>query len=250
MSEDIDLKMVLIEGHGLSRSAIKTMLSSVKTRVIAEMEKLGFARDESGFSARNENRYFATAWQYQSHYSGDDSLRPHLSLEFTMREPKFSTSHIPISYLIDQLAEIDGVIFPFECISVEETLAEKVLSFLRRFAQHRSGNMTQAWDSALVRHIYDTYCILHTDGGALEKAKLQFKNLVQFDVEEFSQHQEFVQNPKQCLLSALYAAEFEEQTINEYQTRLLPLIYGAVRPNFSEAFAEFKKCSEILIGTL
>jgi hypothetical protein len=36
---------------------------------------------------------------------------------------------------------------------LEETLAEKVLSFLRRHAQHRSGNMEQEWDEALVLQI-------------------------------------------------------------------------------------------------
>lgn len=250
MSEDIDLKMVLIQGNGLSRSAIKSMLSSVKKSVIDEMEKLGFVRDETGFLTRNENRYFATAWQYQSRYLSDESLRPHLSLELTLREPKFSTSIISVPYLVDQLAEIEGVTVQFECVSVEETLAEKVLSFLRRYAQHRSGNMKQDWDPALVRHIYDTYCIVTRGGDVVEKAKLQFKNLVQFDVKEFSQHQEFVQNPRECLLSALSRAEFDEQTINEYETRLLPLIHGVVRPNFSDAFAVFKRSSEALICTL
>lgn len=250
MSEDIDLKMVLLEGHGLSRSAIKTMLSAVKNSVISKMEDMGFDRDEAGFSARNENRYFATAWQYQSRYASDNSLRPHLSLEFTLREPKFPTAFIPIPYLIDQLAEISGDTVPFECISVEETLAEKVLSFLRRFAQHRSGNMKQTWDSALVRHIYDTYCILRADRDVLEKARSQFKSLVEFDIVEFSQHQEFVDDPRQCLLSALEKAELEEQTITEYETKLLPLIHGAVRPSFSEAFAVFKSCSKNLIDTL
>lgn len=28
-----------------------------------------------------------------------------------------------------------------------------------RFAQHRSGQMQQKWDAALVRHIYDAHCI-------------------------------------------------------------------------------------------
>ena len=45
------------------------------------------------------------------------------------------------------------------CVAVEETLAEKVISFLRRHAEHRAG-VREKWDQALVRHIYDTYCIV------------------------------------------------------------------------------------------
>lgn len=250
MSEDVDLKVVLSADHGLSRSGVRTNLSNLKKLVIAEMENLGFTQDTDGFRARNENRYVATTWQYKSSYESDSSLRPHLSLELTVRTPRFSTTSKPIGYLVDKLAEQAGASVPLNCIAIEETLAEKVLSFLRRHAENRSGNMRQDWDTALVRHIYDTYCIVRADPTMVEKAKTHFPELVAYDAVEFDRHEAFGNNPKACLLGALIAAETEEQTISEYQTRLMPLIYGSIKPSFEEAFQVFKSCSLALLDTL
>lgn len=109
--------------------------------------------------------------------------------------------------------------------------------------------MRQEWDTALVRHIYDTYCIVQADPTMVDKAKAHFATLVSGDVEEFNRHEEFVINPKKCLLGALANAETEAQTISEYRTRLMPLVYGNIKPDFNEAFRVFKTCSQILLDT-
>lgn len=110
--------------------------------------------------------------------------------------------------------------------------------------------MLQAWDTALVRHIYDTYCIVCADSTTVDKAKAQFPGLVEYDTYEFRRHEAFAKDPKACLLDALVAAESEEQTLHEYQSRLIPLIYGGVKPEFNEAFQAFKACSLTLLETL
>jgi len=49
---------------------------------------------------------------------------------------------------------------------------------------------------------------------------------------------------------ALATAEADRQTIDEYATKLLPLIYGDARPEFAEAFGVFKTVAEKLIATV
>ncbi|SFT82903.1 nucleotidyl transferase AbiEii/AbiGii toxin family protein [Paraburkholderia aspalathi] len=249
MSEDIDLKVVVRDGHGLSGTGLKNHLSALKGAVIAELKSMGFEFIEAESKARNSNRYFASGWLYQSMYQGHSSLRPHLSLEFTVRAPRFATTKMPISYLIDQLAQREGETVDMSCIAVEETLAEKVLSFLRRHAEHRAGVRTD-WDEALVRHVYDTYCIVRSGPSIVGRAAEHFPELVAFDVEEFPNHAEFAADPKKCMAQALTVAETEAQTRSEYDVRLQPLIYGSIRPNFDEAFAVFKATAEKLLATL
>lgn len=250
MSEDVDLKVVLPEDHVMSQGQLRQHLSRLKGCVIEEMERLGFVQDPDGSVARNSNQYVMTSWRYQSRYATDSSLRPHLSLELTVRTPRFPTSPKTIGYLINRFAATSAVVKVLDCISVEETLAEKVLSFLRRHAEHRSGNMRQPWDTALVRHIYDTYCIVTADPSMVDKAKAHFPELVAYDVQEFNRHEAFCQDPKACLLQALAVAETEAQTIREYQTRLRPLVYGSTRPGFEEAYPVFKTCALALLETL
>jgi predicted nucleotidyltransferase component of viral defense system len=249
MSEDIDLKVAVRDGHGLSGSALKAHLSALKAAVIDELKSMGFEFIEAESKARNSNRYFASGWLYQSMYQGHGSLRPHLSLEFTVRTPRFATTKMPISYLIDRLAQRESQTVHMSCIAVEETLAEKVLSFLRRHAEHRAG-VRNDWDEALVRHIYDTYCIVRSDASIADRAAEHFRELVVFDVEEFPKHAEFATDPKKCMEQALIVAETETQTRREYEVRLQPLIYGSSRPSFGEAFAIFKATALTLLASL
>ena len=249
MSEDVDLKVVLDPAHGLSQSGVKAHLSKLKNAVVHAMQALDFGLIEAEQFALNANRYFASGWNYRSRYNAHTSLRPHLSLEFTVRTPNFEVGQKPIGYLIDQLASRDGSSAQMACVAVEETLAEKVLSFLRRHAEHRAG-VREKWDQALVRHIYDAYCIVGSNAALVDRAATHFRRLVEYDRDEFRHHVSFVDDPKQCMAATLATAETEEQTKREYDQVLLPLIYGATRPSFTEAFAVFKSAASKLLATL
>jgi hypothetical protein len=79
MSEDIDLKVVLIDQRGLSESAQKNHLSVLKSFVLKTVKSMGFDIVDAESKARNSNRYSASGWIYQSIYERHSSLRPHLS---------------------------------------------------------------------------------------------------------------------------------------------------------------------------
>jgi predicted nucleotidyltransferase component of viral defense system len=249
MSEDIDLKIVLSPAHTLSDNALKRHLSALKGKVAATLTALNFQELPEAARARNANRYFASSWMYSSVYGLHQSLRTHLSVEFTVRTPAFETSEHQLGYLIDRLADRTGEPFAMQCVSVEETLAEKVLSFLRRFAEHRA-KVREDWDEALVRHIYDTWRIVSVDSGAADQAAAHFKDLVEFDRIEFPKHKAFADDPATCMKTALGAIESDAQTISEYDDRLIPLLYGEDKPAFNEAFGVFKDVANRLLGTL
>jgi len=250
MSEDLDIKVILADAHEMSRTGVRKHLKDLKALVDTAMHDSGFEQNRSGSVTRNEYRYFATDWRYQPRYENDTSLRAHLKLEFTIRTPAYPVQPAPIVALVDKFAQLPAMPIELDCVAVEETLAEKVLSFLRRHAQHRSGNMERDGDEALVRHIYDTYCIVKTDPEYIEKAKSHFGTLVAFDVGEFTQHGDFCRNPKACLTATIDLARTENQTQTEYQKKLLPLIYGNIKPSFADAFLVFEDTSRALLSTL
>ncbi|WP_420226220.1 nucleotidyl transferase AbiEii/AbiGii toxin family protein [Pigmentiphaga litoralis] len=133
-------------------------------------------------------------------------------------------------------------------LSVAETQSEKVLSFLRRYAQHRAGHMVQGWDSTLVRHIYDVHCIFTHDAKLVDASALVFAALIQGDVLEFGrQHPEFASDPVAVLTRALDQVGKDMQTRAEYERNLLPLVYGKVKPSFGEAFASFDTVARTLL---
>lgn len=150
--------------------------------------------------------------------------------------------------MADRLAGWPGAAFDVPTISVAETQSEKVLSFLRRFAQHRAGQMQDDWDTTLVRHIYDVHCIVTRSPELAEISSPAFATLVRGDVAEFGrQHGEFADDPLGMLKRALALSGADEQSRAEYEQNLLPLVYGNVKPHFDEAFASFEKVASTFI---
>lgn len=252
MSEDADIKVVLPDvTPPWSKNKIRTFLGrNVRDAVIAAMNEMGFQGVSQ--TSLNENRYVHTEWAYRYLFgSQGHALRPNLLIELTARAPLLPTTKCKVQTMADRLTGHNGVSFDVTTIALAETMAEKIVSFLRRLAQHRQGMMQRSWDTALVRHIHDVHCIHQSHPEALADARKIFPELVAGDIEEFGrQFPPLQQDPRGVLGEALSLAETDPQTIQEYNTNLLPLIYGAMRPTFVEAFASFKAVAQDLIGEL
>lgn len=251
MSEDADLKMVLTDaGRVLSRTRLKRYLGDeVRGRVARVLSEVGLVEDAERAIALNEYRYMHSQWSYERRYPVGTGLRPTLQLELTMRAPVLPLEHVPLCALADRLAGTLGTSFNVLTVSVAETLAEKVLSFLRRFAQHRSGRMQQMWDTALVRHIYDVHCIVKLHPDIVDVSAPAFNDLLAGDVAEFGKQQpDFAENPAAVLQRALAQTRADAQTRSEYELNLLPLVYGSFKPHFDEAFASFEIVARRLLA--
>lgn len=140
MSEDIDFKLVLPQG--LSRSARSRLLSQFKKRLAAALREAGFAVPADEIIARDENSYVSLNLHYESRFAPVASLRSEIKLELNARPPVLPTAPLPIASMLDVLIQAPRTDLHVECISVEETLAEKVLSFLRRTAEARAGRQS------------------------------------------------------------------------------------------------------------
>jgi predicted nucleotidyltransferase component of viral defense system len=252
MSEDADLKVVLSsETEALSRGKLRNRLRTLKATVSETLAGIGLVEDTSKAQSLNENRYFRSEWSYERNYDSIAGLRPHLQVELTVRLPVLPTVDCRIGKLTDYLADLKGETFTASTVSVAETVAEKVLSFLRRFAQHRAGRMRQAWDTTLVRHIYDTHCVARRDPAIADSASDAFSRLVAGDQQEFGrQFPAFADNATAVLSGALEATERDHQTQAEYTENLLLLVYGNVKPPFAESFASFESIAKRLLASL
>lgn len=252
MSEDADLKIVLSSGsESLSRTQIRKQLSALKTTVSETLTNIGLVEDKSRARALNENRYFRSEWSYTRLYDSIASLRPHLQIELTARSPVLDTVICQISSLADHLAKRKDSTFAAPTVAVAETIAEKVLSFLRRYAQHRAGLMQQDWDTALVRHIYDVHCVYHHQVDIVAIAAEAFPKLVAGDLNEFGgQFPDFAAAALAVLSGALRQASADTTIQAEYTKNLIPLIYGNETPEFAEAFDSFNAVAMSLLATL
>ncbi|MGJ7582660.1 nucleotidyl transferase AbiEii/AbiGii toxin family protein [Variovorax sp. RHLX14] len=250
MSEDADLKMVLTgAGRMLSRTKLRRYLGEeVRVRVGHALSALGLVEEVEKAASLNEHHYMHSQWMYQRSYPLSEGLRPNLQLELTLRLPVLPVKDTSLSALADRLAMRPGSSFMVPTLSVAETQAEKVLSFIRRFAQHRSGQVRQPWDTALVRHIYDVHCIFAHAPELVNISALAFGKLMWGDVAEFGRQQpHFAKQPLDVLERALKQVSSDRLCRVDYQQNLLPLVYGNLKPSFDEAFASFQTVARMLL---
>lgn len=258
MSEDIDIKVVLEdvpEGYVLQDGHTdRARLRSLHREVERSLAELGFQLvvhdDAENPVARDSRRYYCLLVSYAAHFQDvSGALRPELKLELIHRPPILAAERRDMGYMLDRFVPRPAPRrFSMACITVAETLAEKVLSLLRRCAWNWDGHQRGEFDTALVRHIYDVWRIVGNRPDALAAARRIFADLVRKDVEEFlGQHPEFDQDPYAVLRRTLAAAAAHEGLRANFERRLKPLLYAAQKPDYPTCYAAFAIAAEQLL---
>lgn len=248
MSEDVDFKLVVPEG--LSRTARSKRLSQFKNRLAVVLSDAGFLVPPEQIVARDENSYVALNLHYASRFSPVASLRPEIKVEFNAHPPVLPTTPMPIRSMLHELIDAPTDEFSIECVSVDETLAEKVLSFLRRTAEARAGRNRAEYDDRLVRHLYDVHAIAaHHDRMMNALPYAHFGTLVAGDAAQYrNQYPEFEQDPFGQMREVIKALQTEPAGFERDYLRFVDeLVFGETVP-FSEATAVFINLAERLLN--
>ncbi|MBS1209727.1 MAG: nucleotidyl transferase AbiEii/AbiGii toxin family protein [Proteobacteria bacterium] len=257
MSEDIDIKVVLDEvpeGYALlggvgDRARLKDLQGQIERCLKAVGYEVVVADDNP--LARDKHRYYCLAVSYEASFKDiSAALRPELKLELIHRPPLLPVANKGMKSLFDQRISSDESVFSMPCISVAETLAEKVLSLLRRCAWLWGGCQRGEFDTALVRHIYDVWRIDASMPEVLSEAEKIFRALVEKDVEEFrGQCPGFDARPFDVLRETLADPRMVSELREYFDRRLLPLLFSEEIPAFEECFAHFASVARRFLAT-
>ena len=167
-------------------------------------------------------------------------------LEFT-----YAPAHLPVvqrsinMLLLRDLGMTEQPL-EFTCSAMEETLAEKVLGFLRRSSRILSN---RDGDERLVRHIHDVHILAGMEPDLVSTHRA-FKLAVEEDVRKFAnQDPAFSQNPKLVLETALKMARSDSQLKVSYLKFVEDLVAGGA-PDFDAALSTFTLLAGGLIAGL
>lgn len=258
MSEDIDIKVVLDpvpEGYALPKGqSDRKRLGDLYQHIEREMLGLGFALVQGDGvenpEIRNNRRHCGLALAYSAQFQDvAGALRPQLRLELMHRHPLLPLEMRELGYLLDTM--VPGVLpqrFTMPVISVAETLAEKILAFLRRSARGQGTSPSALVDDTLVRHVYDVWRIAHEQPQAIEAALNVFATLVAREVNEYGvQDVSFAQSPCTVLRTALGHVRAQGNIQKHFEVRLKPLLFAAERPEFDTCFDVFSTVAAKLL---
>lgn len=167
----------------------------------------------------NEGQYLCAELAYPASFTGDDTLRPHLLLEFIFADVRLPTKKLSVNTIIEDVIKVDTLFSPslIDCISSDETAIEKCVGLTRRIAAIERQRHHD--DITLVRHIYDLTAFKQANllGDAFFKLA---KTIVLSDAKQFkNQHPEYAANPSSEIklsLSLLKSKPLWEKRYEEF----------------------------------
>lgn len=247
MSEDADFRIVL-PADVTSQNQRRHFLSAIKTDILNAMEQAGFPL-EGDLKARNGNAYIMGNFGYASAFARSDALRPQIKLEITAFEPVAQVEMKPLRTILDRVLErpASDASIRVPVVSLPDTLADKVVGYLRRTAADRAGCGRGAYDDRLVRHLYDIHCILRAKGDLSGQVAPLFLNVLERDRETYgNQFPAFLRDPQSVLRD-----EMQHLTDSEVQQRYdrfcQTMIYGEI-PAFKDVIEHFRVFAEQLLS--
>ena len=247
MSEDIDFKLVLPSGW--TRSQMRRELSALRKRLTEWMRDAAFALPDKGITTRNEGRYFCFALGYAPQFPVVSALRTELRLDFTVHRPLLETVTVQVRPLLAEFVELDAAVVEHRAVTVQETLVEKVVAFLRRTASWPTQAKRNPDDEQLVRHLYDVHQLLAAvpqDPASQEEQQQLFNQTVAGDQQRFARQEPRFCTDARCWLSqALEQLQCSAEVEVLYNRFVGELVWGESVP-----FAEARDCFTDLASAL
>lgn len=247
MSEDIDFRIVL-PSDAQSQNQKRNLLSAIKGDILKTMEEAGFPVDGE-LKARNGNAYIMGNFQYASAFQDVEALRPSIKVEVTAFEPVSHVEQRPLQTILERILNqqpISGISVPV--VSIEDTLADKVVGYLRRTAAHRSGCGRGGYDDRLVRHMYDTHKAIeqYAGDGLMDRVAPLFLVTVERDRRAYgNQFPAFRDDPWGSLAEERNHLR-DDDARKRYEVFCRSMIYGET-PHFDEVSHSFLNFSGELL---
>lgn len=241
MSEDMDFKVVV--DSDVSNNHRSLFLSGLKRKITSLLADEGFPVER--VSAHDRNSFFSIELAYSPAFPLEAALRPHILLEFTTDSPFLPPVVCHTTSLLGLAVseELHSVSLP--CLSVEETVAEKAVAFLRR-SRNSDSPSGESRDKRLVRHVYDigSVGVKTLEYSALEAT---FVNATRRDSAKYAnQDPEFAENPRMELARTLN--NLDTSVLRADYENFVESLVAEQALGFDQAFEQFLSLARKLLG--
>ena len=250
MSEDCDFRIEKKSSIELSRTKARNELKDFRQVIKINLKQAGFATDDSTIKTRDEGHLINIRLDYPSIYAQKFSaLKPFLAVDFSLGDTKMPTIDLPITTLIKNTlgAVIKHPQKSIACVSISETVAEKLVGLTRRIStiQYRQHYN----DPSLVRHIYDLYKI--NEAGKLEKEfTALIAKILPEEMDKFKTHNvQYTSNPHREINQALKILEAKEWRQN-WEQFIDDMVFEQNPPSYDKALENLNRLSENAINAI
>ncbi|ULH11487.1 nucleotidyl transferase AbiEii/AbiGii toxin family protein [Serratia marcescens] len=251
MSEDVDIKMVPTAAFlTLSRTRRKTSRKAVIQSIIDAITATDmFSVDDGQQVTRDEYRYNDIPVRYPQRLAQEPCLRPFIKLELMEADLLEPAEARDINSLATGLLKKPPVVQAFPSVTVTSTQAEKLVAMLRRTAAV-IRNVERFDDTTLVRHIYDTWCIMHASHVDMALLPVFVERTINQDIQRYgNQYPQFCDSPVAELKLGLEELENNPVHKERYQQFVAPMVFGK-QVTWVEAYGCFRQVALSILDTL
>ncbi len=249
MSEDIDFKIqIKNDDTKFSKNQLLKELKKFRSQITSALSLPGLTVGNT--SVRNEGRYSHVELTYPALFATNETLRPHLLLEFTLSDVRLSTKNESIKTLIEDSLNIEiSEAISINCVSVVETAIEKWVALTRRIGAIERQYYPD--DPTMIRHLYDLNAIERAG-----KISAQFFDLsrviINQDAAQFkNQYPEYFINSSAEIQKSLTILRNKKLWEERYQTFVDVMVYDkSAIPVYDNAMQLLETLSKKIIKNL
>lgn len=243
LSEDIDFRvMQRPAAAGLGKGARRSRLRAFRHALIEALRGAGLAVPDEGIRVLYEGRFMRIKADF-SEGGGKSYLRPHILIECFVGDLALEPKKKEVSTLVKRVLseECQHVPFFVNCVSLDETAAEKWVALTRRVAN--AEIRPRQSDKHLVRHMYDLY---HLSAGRIltgEYAEI-VNRIMEKDRQQFKHHNPaYVDDPVAVSAAALTSLSTAGWRAH-WEEFMEHMVYEKNKPSFDEAYEQLKILSQ------
>jgi predicted nucleotidyltransferase component of viral defense system len=226
-SEDLDFKVILPETD-LKRGKRKDYRNQLFDAIRNGSSDWFLNNDD--IEVKNEGRFFKCQITYQQNFSLAISLRPHIRVEVSLKQPILPVEEKPLQSFIAQAMKQPPEVSAIACVSPIETAADKLSALTWRVLSRQRGNKRD--DPTLIRHLHDLTAL-----ESFITAYQDFPNLVFQLLEEDARRDSHLDlsamPPIERLQKMLQSLEDDPAYADEYERFVTGMSYATENERYS-----------------
>lgn len=236
MSEDCDFRLSTKPGASFpSKEAKRKALREFRHNIVEALQKGEFEIAGEELRIRNEGQFMSVRARYSAEFIPAKTLKPFLALEFFLGTVKLTTHKKDVTTLVQQTLgdAVNHASVNINCISIEETAAEKWVALTRRVAT--STHNKRYRDPNLVRHMYDLYKINH-QGYFNDDMQRIVADIIETDRQQFKNHNEaYFLNPAAEIERALVELNESNFWKDHWDSFMDAMVFDSNTPTYNDA---------------
>ena len=251
MSEDVDIKLVPKDAfQALSRTQRKNTRKEIVQAVSSAIASSGVFNFDDDYPkvTRDEYRYNDIPVRYPQRVVQAPCFRPFIRLELMEAKLLEPSELRDIHSLVTGITGKAAIVSAFPCATIISTQAEKLVAMLRRTAAV-VRDVERFDDASLVRHIYDTNCIVETSHVDMSLLVDFVQQTIEQDIQRYgNQYPQFCASPVDELKMGLDELANNPLYQMRYQQFVSPMVYGERKITWDEAYSRFRSLALAILN--